>query len=239
MRREWPFDWVRWRRRAALPALLRARLDALPGRDAALRSVLREPLSSARFVALDLRTTGARMDHDRVLCLGAIAVQADSVRHQEGFERLLRQPQASPADDIVLRRSGEPPQLIAEDPVVALIEYLEFLQSAVIVAYRAPFDAAVLGREAVTLLGVRISNRFLDLSVLLPALYSGTQNNTLNDWLTHFELELPARHQALAVAHAHAALVQIVLRRALQAGLRTTGDLIRMQQAQRWLGLRQ
>jgi hypothetical protein len=51
-------------------------------------------------------------------------------------------------------------------------------------------------------------------------------------------LGFTARHQALADAYAHAELLLIVLERASRLGLHTTGDLIRIERAQRWLGLR-
>ena len=74
--------------------------------------------------------------------------------------------------------------------------------------------------------------------MLLPALFPGTQNDTLEDWLGHFGLGITVRHRALIDAYAHAALLLIVLDRASRLGLNTTGELIRIEKAQRWLGVR-
>jgi hypothetical protein len=57
-------------------------------------------------------------------------------------------------------------------------------------------------------LGTRIPNRFVDLVILLPALFPATQIDTLEDWLGHFGLGFTARHQALADALKEMALVK-------------------------------
>lgn len=236
----WPFlGWVRRRRcRQALPSSLRTRVESLQAQNQLGSRGLREPLTLARFVALDLETTGARMDLDRIICIGAIAVRAQTIPHQEAFERFVRQPQASSVDNILIHQIGGQQQLGGEDPAVVLLECLEFLNSSVVVAFRAEFDSTILRREAAQLLGVRVANRFVDLAVLLPALFPATQNDTLEDWMMHFGLRVATRHQALADAYAHAALLLIVLRRASQVGLHTIDDLIGIEKAQRWLGLR-
>jgi DNA polymerase-3 subunit epsilon len=229
----------RRRIRRELPVPLRERLaqwQAQNGR--ARRSALREPLALARLVALDLETTGARMDRDRLLCIGAIAVRARTVRHDESLERFVRQEQSSSVANILIHQIGGQQQLGGDDPAAALVDCLEFLGSAVVVAYRAEFDATVLRRELAHVLGTRMPNRFVDLAVLLPALFPGTQNDTLEDWLGHFGLGFTVRHRALIDAYAHAALLLVVLERASRLGLHTTGELIRIEKAQRWLGLR-
>jgi DNA polymerase-3 subunit epsilon len=229
----------RRRIRRQLPVPIRERLARWQAQNGRIRrSVLREPLALARLVALDLETTGARMDRDRLLCLGAIAVRARTVRHDESLERFVRQEQSSSVANILIHHIGGQQQLGGEEPAAALLDCLEFLGSAVLVAYRAEFDATILQRELAQVLGTRMPNRFLDLAVLLPALFPGTQNDTLEDWLGHFGLGLTVRHRALIDAYAHAALLLIVLERASRLGLNTTAELIRIEKAQRWLGLR-
>ena len=205
----------RRRIRRQLPVPIRERLARWQAQNGRIRrSVLREPLALARLVALDLETTGARMDRDRLLCLGAIAVRARTVRHDESLERFVRQEQSSSVANILIHHIGGQQQLGGEEPAAALLDCLEFLGSAVLVAYRAEFDATILQRELAQVLGTRMPNRFLDLAVLLPALFPGTQNDTLEDWLGHFGLGLTVRHRALIDAYAHAALLLIVLERA-------------------------
>jgi DNA polymerase III subunit epsilon len=234
----WLPNCVRRRRiREALEPSVRARLRVLRRETAASAAqMLREPLSKARLVAVDLETTGLRMQRDRVISIGAVAVRARTIRHDDSFERYLRQEHASPVNNILFHQIGGQQQLGGVEPVTGLLECLEFLGNSVVVAFRAEFDRTVLGREMAAVLGVRLHSPFIDLAVLLPALFPNTDNDTLDDWLRHFNFIAPARHHALADAYCHGALLLPVLERATRAGLSTVGDLKGVEKAQRWLG---
>jgi DNA polymerase-3 subunit epsilon len=234
----WPPNWLRRRRvRQHLEPSVRVRLRVLR-RELGVSAVemLRQPLSMARLVAMDLETTGLALDRDRVISIGAVAVRARTIRHDDCFERYLRQEHASPENNILIHQIGGQQQLGGVEPVTGMLEYLEFLGSSAAVAFRAEFDRTILGREAAAVLGVRLRSSFLDLAVLLPALFPGTANDTLDDWLRHFNFRAPARHRALADAYSLGALLLVVLERATRMGLHTVGDLVDAEKAQRWLG---
>ena len=219
--------------RARLAQLRRSELSFASGRR--LRAV---PLALARFVAVDLETTGPRLDRDRVIAIGAIAVAERALAHGDSYAAVLRQSAASSVDNILVHQIGGQQQLAGDDPALALLRFLEFRGASFAVAFRAEFDAAVLGREVELQLGVRVPRRFLDLATLLPALFPGTQNDTLEDWLGHFALVPIGRHDALADAYTSAQLLLIALDAAQRMGARSTGDLIDLESAQRWLGRR-
>jgi DNA polymerase III subunit epsilon len=241
MRWPWQRRIERRRVRAALPELLQARLAQLRRRElgfASGRRLRATPLALARFIALDLETTGPRMDRDRVIAIGAVAVAERALAHTDAFAAVLRQRASSSVDNILVHQIGGQQQLAGLDPAAALVEFLEFRGAAIAVAFRAEFDAEVLGREIELQLGIRVPRRFLDLAVLLPALCPGTQNDTLEDWLEHFALTPIGRHDALADAYTGAQLLLIALDAAQRLGARTTGDLLELERAQRWLGRR-
>ena len=202
------------------------------------RPGLAQPLALARFVVLDLETTGPRMFDDRVIAIGAVAVTERTVRHDDAFEALLRQPCSSAVDNILIHQIGGQQQLAGTDPVECLVACLEFMADSRIVAFRAEFDATVFGREVREHLGMRAWPRFIDLAAVLPALFPGTDNDSLDDWVTHFGLPPIARHQAIADAYATAQLLMIVLEAAPRFGIETAADLRDVEQAQRWLGRR-
>jgi DNA polymerase-3 subunit epsilon len=229
-----------WRARrtyAALPAGVRERLREAR-RAFRERPGLGQPLAIARFVALDLETTGPRMLQDRVISIGAVAVAGRTVRHDDAYEALLRQDRSSQVDNILIHQIGGQQQLGGMDPVEALAGCLEFIGTARVVAFRAEFDSTVFEREVHECLGVRAWPRFLDLAALLPALFPGTENDSLDDWVRHFRLPPIGRHHAIADAYATAQLLMIVLEAAPRAGIETTADLCDAEQAQRWLGRR-
>jgi DNA polymerase-3 subunit epsilon len=237
-----PWRWLgeAWRARrthAALPLATRARLREAR-RSFRERPGLGQPLAIARFVALDLETTGPRMLQDRVISIGAVAVAGRTVRHDDAYEALLRQDHASQVDNILIHQIGGQQQLGGTDPVEALVGCLEFIGTARVVAFRAEFDETVFEREVRERLGIRAWPRFLDLAALLPALFPGTDNDTLDDWVRQFQLPPIGRHHAIADAYATAQLLMIVLEAAPRAGIETTADLRDAEQAQRWLGRR-
>lgn len=235
----WPLpDALRARRtRRALPDAIRTRLRAVrmgfldrPGLD--------EPIALARFVALDLETTGPRMLTDRIISIGAVAVTERTVRHDDAFEALLRQEQSSADENILVHQIGGQAQLAGADPVESLVRCLEYIGDSRIVAFRAEFDATVFRREVLALLGMRAWPRFIDLASILPALFPGTENDSLDDWVGHFGLPPIGRHHAIADAYASAQLLMIVLEVAARTGIYTARDLRDVERAQRWLGRR-
>ena len=239
------FPWQRRierrRVRAALPEMQRARLEHLKRSELGLGSARRlraTPLALARLVAVDLETTGPRMDRDRIIAIGAVAVAERALAHADAFAAVLRQRASSSVDNILVHQIGGQQQLAGMDPAAALLSFLEFRGGALAVAFRAEFDATVLGRELELTLGIRVPRRFLDLAVLLPALFPGTPNDSLEDWLEHFELVPIGRHDAFADAYTTAQLLLIVLDAAQRLGARTTGDLVELERAQQWLGRR-
>jgi DNA polymerase-3 subunit epsilon len=241
MRWPWQRRIDRRRVRAALPEPYRERLARLKRRDLGYvsgRRLRAIPLALARFVALDLETTGPRLDRDRVIAVGAVAVAERAIAHADAFAVVLRQSASSSVDNILVHQIGGQQQLGGVDPAEALLEFLEFRGAAFAVAFRAEFDATVLGRELELKLGIHVPRRFLDLATLLPALFPGTQNDTLEDWLEFFALVPIGRHDALADAYTCAQLLLIVLDAAQRLGARTIGDLVQLEGAQRWLGWR-
>lgn len=231
-------EWLRARRvRRTLPPEVRARLHRVR-RGFGARPGLGQPLALARFVALDLETTGPRMYHDRIISIGAVAVTDGTVRHDDAFEALLRQDRSSTVENILVHQIGGQQQLAGTDPVEALVRCLEFIADSRVVAFRAEFDQTVFRREVRTRLGMDAWPRFIDLAALLPALFPGTDNDTLDDWIAHFGLPPIGRHHAIADAYATAQLLMIVLHAAPRAGIETSRDLRDAELAQRWLGRR-
>jgi DNA polymerase-3 subunit epsilon len=237
----WP-SISRRRIRGTLPPDVRLRLAALRVRARQRarddRSVTSGLFSLVRFVAMDLETTGANMHSDRVISIGAVAVAGRTARHADSFEVVLRQDQESRVDNILIHQIGGQEQRAGEEPVGALLSFLEYLDGSIAVAFRAEFDATVLRRELHAQLGIRTRQRFLDLAVVLPALFPGTPNDTLDDWTAHFGLPPIGRHHAIADAYANAQLLLLVLEQAQRIGLRTAGDLLDLEKSQRWLGRR-
>jgi DNA polymerase-3 subunit epsilon len=223
--------------RHALPADVRERLHRVRG-GFLDRPGLDQPLALARFVALDLETTGPRMLTDRIISIGAVAVTAGTVRHDDAFEAMLRQERSSEVDNILIHQIGGQQQLRGTEPVESLVQCLEYVDGSRVVAFRAEFDQTVFRREVRERLGLWAWPRFIDLAALLPAVFPGTGNDSLDDWVRHFDLPPIGRHHAIADAYATARLLMIVLQAGARTGIQTSRDLRDAERAQRWLGRR-
>jgi len=233
---------TRRRIRGALPPDVRRRLAALRQRARQRaredRSITSGLFTLARFVAVDLETTGPNMHADRIISIGGVAVTGRTVRHQDAFEVVVRQDHESRVDNILIHQIGGQEQRSGDEPIGALLSFLEFLDGSIAVAFRAEFDATVMRRELHEWLGIRTRLRFLDLAVVLAALFPNTPNDSLDDWAAYFRLPPIGRHHAIADAYANAQLLLLALEQAQRLGLMTAGDLLDLEKSQRWLGRR-
>lgn len=216
-------------------AALAARLEAW--------QALREPdahraHAEVRYVVVDSETTGLDLRRDRLIAIGAAAVEGMAVPFSDGFEAVLRQDEASADANILIHGIGGQAQLGGRSPAEALVDFLDFAGKAPLVAFRAEFDATMIERAVRAHLGVSLARRWIDLAFLLPALFPGREARTLEDWLGVFSIEGGERHHAVADAFACAELLLVALTEASRKGMASPADLLAMQKAQQWLGRR-
>lgn len=191
----------------------------------------------ARYVVVDVEASGLDTRTDRLIAIGAVAVKSGLIDPADAFEVVLRQNQASDTDNILIHGIGGTQQREGMPPAEALLEFLDFLRGGVLVAYHAPFDAAMIGRAMDEFLDLRFRPLWIDLASILPELCPDTHadQGALDLWLQAFDIPVLARHNALADALATAQLLQVVLPRATRAGAATPRGLAEMEKARRWL----
>jgi len=214
---------------------LRERLSAwqrLPRADLSL------PHRHARYVVVDVETTGLDMRRDLPIAIGAVGFRDNAITFGDAYEVVLKQSSASADANILIHGIGGQMQLAGRDPALAMLEFVEYAGSSPLVAFRAEFDQAMLVRAARTYLGVALGVPFIDLAFLLPALFRGAECSSLDDWLAHFGREAAARHDPVADAYETAQLMLIALAAADAVGMESAQSLLAMQKAQRWLGRR-
>jgi len=193
---------------------------------------------ASRYVTVDVETTGLDMRRDRVVSIGAVAVENGAIDLAHCFEVVLRQPESSSRDNILVHRIGGQRQLGGEDPAESLLRFLEYAAHCPLVAFRAEFDQTMLERALREYLGHVGQSPWLDLAKVLPALYPSNENRTMDDWLAAMHIDMLARHDALADALATAQMLQICLHQADTLEMHCPAQLLEMQRAQQWLGKR-
>jgi DNA polymerase-3 subunit epsilon len=221
----------------------RTRVDPMLGqRLHALSEVRPPPVRRShrmnRYVTVDVETTGMDINKDRVISIGAVALRQGQIDFADCFEVVLRQPESSTTDNILVHQIGGQQQLAGADPAESLVRFLEYVSLCPLVAFRSEFDQTMLDREMTEVLGLRTQSLWIDLAKLMPALYPSNECRTMDDWLQRFGIKMVARHDALADALATAQMLQVVLAAADAVGMDCPAKLDEMQRAQHWLGKR-
>lgn len=207
-----------------LTRLLSSRHDTAP-LDAAVRETLAHWHQLAppdlgrshfetRYTVINTESSGLDVDRDRLLAVGAIAIDAGTL---------------NPADSYFAP--------LASDPADALSKLLAFSATGPIVVYNAALNRMMLERAFEKHLGVTPEWLWLDLYWLLPALFREHIDTPtrLADWMRVFEIETFQRQHALGDAYAIAQLMLAVETHALKRGLVSPRALADAERARRQL----
>ena len=209
---------------------------------ASLRSWLgtgRAAVVPQRWVVVDTETSGLSPERDRLLAIGAVAVDDGGIRVGDSFEVIVQGEPSGAAENIVVHGIGYGEQAVGTPAREALAAFARWAVDAPAVAFHADFDRTVL-RVAGERAGLPGDDRrWLDLAPLAAALVPDAHRHghrTLDDWLEAFGIECGARHNAAADALATAELLMRL--RAIAAKQRVVGfnALLRAARAQKWLG---
>lgn len=200
-------------------------------------SDLLQPLEQARYVVVDVETSGLNLNRDRLIAIGAVAVKAGEIILSDSFEVVLQQQTASAPDNILVHGIGGSTQTSAVPPQEALLRFLEYLGKDPLVAFHVTFDKTMLCNAFRQYLGFKFQHPWLDLAYVMPGLYPDRSQRflSLDDWLTYFDIPSHARHNALSDALGTAQLFLIAQTRAQQSSLHHFKNLQDLEKVQRWL----
>jgi DNA polymerase-3 subunit epsilon len=167
-----------------------------------------------RYVVVNTEASGLDLDSDRLLAVGAIAIDGA---------------QLSPHDSYYAR--------LEPDPATALTNLLTFSGMGPVVVFNAGFNRSLLERELAGHLGITPEWTWLDLHWLLPGLYDEHLDGParLADWMKAFGIETFQRHHALGDAWAIAQLMLAAQARAHAMSLNTPRSLAELERTRRQL----
>lgn len=195
----------------------------------------------ARWLVLDVESSGLDPARDRLLAIAAVAVRREGPRLlvdlDDSFEIVLRQAEAAPDKaNILIHGIGVASQRAGVPPAQALEAFAAFAGMAPLIGFHSAFDQALIDRATRSVLGRRLPNAWLDLADLAPVLCPGVRAKALDDWLAAFSITCLARHQAAADALATAELLQRLWPLAVAQGAGSRfAALARLAAARRWL----
>lgn len=227
-------DRCRGRRAPLLEGGAVARLEAWRAQPEA---DLKLPHFRTRYVVVDVETSGLDMMKDRLISIGAVAVNGGLIDFQDAFEVILRQEEVSDPDNILLHGIGGTAQRAGREPVTALLDFLDYIGKSPLVAYHARFDETMIARAMARRLGEPFRRPWLDLAWVMPELYRERLDvlATLDRWLEMFDIENIQRHNAVSDCYATAKLLQVALARGTQKGADTPAKLLELERMRRWM----
>ena len=196
------------------------------------------PHGRQRYVVVDVETSGLDMKRDRLIAIGAVAVQGGMIDFTDAFQVVLQQSEASSTENILIHGIGAGEQRDGVEPAAALLAFLDFVGKSPLVAYHAFFDEAMLAKAMRAHLGQVPGFFWLDLAWVLPELFPDFRRDgrvALDDWLTYFGIENIQRHNAVSDAYATACLLQIAGARGTARGSESAAAFARIEKARRWL----
>jgi DNA polymerase-3 subunit epsilon len=119
-----------------------------------------DPIDRVRFVVLDSETTGLNPHTDRLISIGAVAVQDGDIVLEDSFEALLRVERNTAA--VTVHGITRDESRGGVDEPEALSRFLDYLQDGVIVGHHIDHDISTLNAGYQRHWGFDLMNRSLD-----------------------------------------------------------------------------
>ncbi len=219
--------------RAKLEAQQAARLAAWQART---KPDTKLPFEQARYVVVDVETTGLNLMTDTLISIGAVAVVGGRVVMGDSFSVVLQQQQSSRKENILIHGISGSVQREGVPPADALLDFLEYLGDAPLVAFHVAFDETMIRRAMRQYLNLNFKHPWLDLAYVMPALNRDLMRShrVLDDWIGRFNIHIEARHNALADALATAQLLQIAQSQAKNKDITDYAGMRDLERSQRW-----
>jgi DNA polymerase III subunit epsilon len=201
-------------------------------------------VDEARWVMLDVETSGLDPQRDRLLAIAAIAMRIDwparrlAVVPGDSFEVVLRQTDTQTdrawRDNILLHGIGVQRQQQGVEPTAALQAFADFAGVSPLLAFHAAFDRALMARFSRQHLGRELPNPWVDIEPLCAVTHEHVRARSLDEWMAHFGIRCAVRHQAAADTLAECELLQRIWPR-VAAQCASWRDVQRLAAQQRWV----
>jgi DNA polymerase-3 subunit epsilon len=174
----------------------------------------KDSANPARWVVLDVESTGLDVRNDRLLAIAAIAVHVADGRARidlgDSFEVVLghvAEPAAPDKANILLHGIGVGAQRAGMPPAAALAAFARYAGASPLIAFHAAFDRAMIERAIKAEQAPRLANPWMDLEPLAAVLYPKVRARALDEWMAEFRIHCAVRHQAAADTLATAELL--------------------------------
>lgn len=162
-----------------------------------LKNAQEQDINKVRFVVFDTETTGLNPKEDRVLSIGCVAINDLKVKVSDQLECYLKQEQFN-SDTVKIHGLLKEGKLTKIPENEAIIQFLDYVKNAVLVAHHAAFDVAMIN-NALKRLGLpKLKNKVLDTGHLFQKTKLDTTKPHfgLDELSERFNIPLHDRHTA-------------------------------------------
>jgi DNA polymerase III subunit epsilon len=181
------------------------------------------PLEAARYVVVDVETTGLTPARAGLCEIGA--VRLEGLVAVGSFQTLVDPGRPVPAAITAVTGLADRDLRGAPGPSEAVQRFLAFAGDAVLVAHNARFDLAFLDREVERITGRRLAGPVVDTVALARCLLGGRSRASLASLARFFGTSVTPCHRALPDAQATAEVLVGLTGLAQERGARTVADL--------------
>jgi len=169
--------------------------------------------ANCRFVVLDTETTGLDPKTDRILSIGAIAVQQNTLFVNDSFEQFLQQSH--------FNKNSVPIHGITKDGLeeklaekIAIEAFIKYIGNSVLVAHHAAFDIDMINKALKRMDLKPLKNKVIDTGVLYKKLTQSPKKHLSLDSLCNtFNIPAHDRHTAAGDAYITALLFLKIMSR--------------------------
>lgn len=195
------------------------------------------PLQSLRYVVLDTEFCSRDRRSNRLLSIGAVAMEGASIRMGEQFYRVLNPGVEVPASSIVVHKLRQSDIEQGDPPAQVLKELRHYIGTAVLVGHFIKIDLDLL-REELRAIQVSVDNPAVDTArvhrwLLRNSRYSEDlflrlEKVDLASLAKHYMIEFREAHHALDDAFVTACIWQRLIHHLAAHNVRTLADLVKI-----------
>lgn len=165
-------------------------------------------IDAIRFIVFDTETTGLDIKKDRILSIGSIAIFKNTIKVADSYECYISQNiyNADTAKIHGILQEGQHQKIEEKEGV---IQFLDYIKNAVLVAHHAAFDMAIINSALKRLDLPKLKNVVLDTSHLynITGLNRSVKTHfSLDELSKQFNIPLHDRHTASGDAYITALL---------------------------------
>lgn len=174
------------------------------------------------FVVLDFETTGLTADKDKITEVGAVRIKDGKIVSK--FSSFVNP--GIPIPSFIVKLTGITNELVKDSPTIepVLLELLEFINGATIVAHNAPFDIGFLKHNA-KIVGEHVNNSVIDTLQLCRKMFPELEKYRLNIVANHLGINLENHHRAVDDSRATAQIFLKCLEILREKGITTIDEI--------------